>query len=131
VLPSHFEALPMAVLEGMAAGLPVVATRVGAIPDVVGADAGLLVRPRDADSLAAGLVAVLKDEPRRIAMGAAGRLRAQEAYSADVVVPAIERLWAEFAPQAKRTRAGVDPGPRRVNWPTHPRRTRSFPGAHG
>ena len=130
VLPSHFEALPMAVLEGMAAGLPVVATRVGAIPDVVGADAGLLVRPGDADALGAALVTVLKDEPRRIAMGAAGRLRAREAYSADVVVPAIEHLWAELAPGSKRTRPGVGHGPRGVNWPTHPRRTRSFPGAH-
>jgi len=130
VLPSHFEVLPMAALEGMAAGVPVVATRVGAIADVVGADAGLMVRPGDADALAEGLVAVLKDEPRRIAMGAAGRLRAQEAYSADVVVPAIEYLWAEFAPEAKRTRAGAGHGPRRVNWRTHPRRTQSFPGAH-
>ena len=129
VLPSHFEALPMAVLEGMAAGLPVVATRVGAIPDAVGADAGLLVRPHDADALAEALVTVLKDEPRRIAMGAAGRLRAQQEYSADVVVPAIERLWDELAPESKRTRAGVGHGPPGVNWPPHPSRTRSFPGA--
>jgi glycosyltransferase involved in cell wall biosynthesis len=102
VLPSRFEALPMAVLEGMAAGLPIVATRVGAIPEAVG-DAGILVSPGDADALAAALAAALGDAPRRIAMGAAARLRASSAYSADVVVPAIERLWAAIAPQAKRT----------------------------
>ena len=103
VLPSHFEALPMAVLEGMAAGLPIVATRVGAIPDAVGPDAGILVPPRDPAALEEALAAVLSDDPRRIAMGAAARLRASAAYAADIVVPSIERLWSEAAPHAKRT----------------------------
>ena len=107
VLPSHFEALPMAVLEGMAAGLPIVATRVGGIPDAVGPDAGLLVEPGDADTLARALVTLLTDETRRIAMGAAGRLRASTTHSADVVVPAIERLWDSAAPYAKRTKGFV------------------------
>ena len=103
VLPSHFEALPMAVLEGMAAGLPIVATRVGGIPDAVGPDAGLLVEPRDVEGLARALVTALTDETARIAMGAAARLRASATHSADVVVPAIERLWEAAAPHAKRT----------------------------
>lgn len=107
VLPSHFEALPMAVLEGMAAGLPVVATRVGAIPEAVGPDAGFLVEPRDVTGLGRALVATLGNEQRRLAMGAAARQRARTAYSADVVVPAIERLWEECAPEAKRTSAVV------------------------
>jgi glycosyltransferase involved in cell wall biosynthesis len=111
VLPSHFEALPMAVLEGMAAGLPVVATRVGAIPDAVGPEAGLLVEPRDVGALAEALGLALGDSPRRIAMGAAARLRARENFSAEVVVPAIERLWASLAPDAKRTNAWVAVGP--------------------
>lgn len=103
VLPSHFEALPMAVLEGMAAGLPIVATRVGGIPDAVGRDAGVLVEPGDVDALRGALVTVLTDETRRIAMGAAARLRAATSHSADIVVPAIERLWESAAPHAKRT----------------------------
>jgi glycosyltransferase involved in cell wall biosynthesis len=103
VLPSHFEALPMAVLEAMAAGLPIVATRVGGIPDAVGPEAGLLVEPRDVEGLARALVAALTDPTRRIAMGATARLRASTVHSADVVVPAIERLWASAAPCAKRT----------------------------
>jgi glycosyltransferase involved in cell wall biosynthesis len=111
VLPSHFEALPMAVLEGMAAGLPIVATRVGAIPDAVGEDAGLLVPPRDPEALAEALVTALGEEPRRIAMGAAARLRARDTYSADVVVPAIEQLWASVTPDSKRTNPWVAAGP--------------------
>lgn len=107
VLPSHFEALPMAVLEGMAAGLPIVASRVGAIPEAVGEDAGLLVPPHDPEALAQALVAVLGEGPQRIAMGAAARLRARETYSAEVVVPAIERVWDALASDAKRTRGLV------------------------
>lgn len=104
VLPSHFEALPMAVLEGMAAGLPIVATRVGAIPEAVGAHAGVLVPPCDVGALADALLTALGDGPHRIAMGAAARLRARDTFSADVVVPAIEQLWSSFLPDAKRTR---------------------------
>jgi glycosyltransferase involved in cell wall biosynthesis len=111
VLPSHFEALPMAVLEGMAAGLPIVATRVGAIPEAVGPEAGLLVPPEDVDALAAALAVALGDSPQRIAMGAAGRLRARENFSADVVVPAIERLWDSLVPDTKRTNQWAAAGP--------------------
>ena len=111
VLPSHYEALPMAVLEGMAAGLPIVASRVGAIPEAVGEGAGLLVPPRDVDALARALVTALGEGPQRIAMGAAARLRARDTYSAEVVVPALERVWEELAPDSKRTSAWVPAGP--------------------
>ena len=94
VLPSHAEALPMSILESMAAGLPVVATRVGGIPDLVEEGrTGLLVAPRDSEALAAALVELLTDRERRRAMGAAGRARARERFSADVVVPRIEAIW--------------------------------------
>lgn len=103
-LPSHWEALPMAVLEAMAAGVPVVATRVGAIPEaILQGRGGLLVEPRDTEGLAAALVEVLRDEALRKALGRAARRRAAEAYSAAVVVPRIEGLWSELASPAKRT----------------------------
>jgi glycosyltransferase involved in cell wall biosynthesis len=111
VLPSHFEALPMAVLEGMAAGLPIVATRVGAIPDAVGEGAGLLVEPQDPEALAQALVTALGDGAARIAMGATARLRARETYSAETVVPALERIWAGLASDAKRTSSWMPAGP--------------------
>ena len=111
VLPSHFEALPMAVLEGMAAGLPIVATRVGAIPEAVGEGAGLLVEPHDPHALAEALVTALGDGATRIAMGAAARLRARENYSAEVVMPALERVWDGLASDSKRTSSWVPAGP--------------------
>ena len=108
-LPSHWEALPMSVLEAMAAGVPVVASRVGGIPDtVVDGQTGLLVEPRDINRLSQALIAVLADEPRRRAMGAAGRARAQEHFSAEVVVPRLEAVWMDYgSPRATRLRSQV------------------------
>ncbi|MEZ5139840.1 MAG: glycosyltransferase [Acidimicrobiales bacterium] len=58
--PSRYEGFGLVPLEAMAVGTPVVATRVGAVPEVVG-DAALLVPERDPDALADGLRAVLHD----------------------------------------------------------------------
>lgn len=84
----------MAVLEAMAAGVPVVASRVGGIPGVV-ADGrtGLLVEPRDVNALGEALARILAGTAERLAMGAAGRDRAAEQFSADVVVPRLEAVW--------------------------------------
>jgi glycosyltransferase involved in cell wall biosynthesis len=103
-LPSHWEALPMSVLEAMAAGVPVVASRVGGIPDtVVDGETGLLVGTRDINRLASSLIELLTDEPRRIAMGAAARARAREQFSAEVVVPRLEAVWMDYGtPRATR-----------------------------
>lgn len=77
-LSSRFEGLPIALLEAMASGVAPVATRVGGIPEVVtdGAD-GVLVAPGDHRALAAALGGLLADDPRRAALGAAARRRAQ------------------------------------------------------
>ena len=56
VLPSYHEGLPMAILEGMAAGKAIIASAVGAIPEVVGEDNGLLVQPGDVPALAEALL---------------------------------------------------------------------------
>ena len=61
VLPSHFEGFGMAFTEAMARGLPVVAGDAGAAPTTVPSDAGVLVRPGDADALAAVLRRLLTD----------------------------------------------------------------------
>jgi glycosyltransferase involved in cell wall biosynthesis len=104
VLPSHFEALPMALLEAMAAGVPVIATRVGGIPDVVsdGRD-GLLVEPRDPAALSAAIGALLDDPGERARLGRAARRRVSESFSVEAVLPQVEALWAAHAAYAKRT----------------------------
>ena len=104
VLPSHVEALPMALLEAMASGLPVVATRVGGIPEVVtDGREGWLVAPGDPASIADAVTRLLEDPSRRTAMGLAARRRVAEAFSVGAVLPRIESLWARYAAYAKRT----------------------------
>lgn len=106
-LPSHFEGLPMSVLEAMAAGIPVVATRVGAIPLAVDEGrSGVLIEPRDVGALEQVLVGLLLDARRRHAMGRAARTRATEEFSADVMVPRLEALWRAIVPELEVAQRG-------------------------
>ncbi|MGZ8693912.1 MAG: glycosyltransferase family 4 protein [Gaiellaceae bacterium] len=86
VLPSLEEAFGLPLVEAMACGLPTVATRVGGMPELlVDGETGLLVPPADADALAEALVRLLEDAPLAERLGAAGRARAVEGFSWDVV----------------------------------------------
>lgn len=81
VLPSLTEALPTVVAEAMAAGLPVVATRVGGIPEMVRhGEAALLVPPADPDALAAAVCRLLANPLQAAAMGRAGRRLVAERF---------------------------------------------------
>ncbi len=86
-LPSHFEGLPMSVIEAMLTGLPVVATAIrGPREQVVDGQTGLLVPPFQVAPLAAALNRLAADAGLRAAMGEAGRLRALELYDEAAVV---------------------------------------------
>jgi glycosyltransferase involved in cell wall biosynthesis len=80
---SHREGLPLAVLEAMMAGLPVVATSVGDIPNVVTDETGVLVPPHQPQQLANALEDLLRNPEKRQAMGKAARQRAVNEYSVD------------------------------------------------
>lgn len=89
-LPTHADAVPWAVLEAMAAGLPVVASEVGAIPELLGTS-GEVVPPGDAEALAAALRR-LSDPERRLEMGEAARERVHENYDNALQTPRILAL---------------------------------------
>ncbi len=95
VLPSRWEGFGLVLLEAMAAGRPVVASRVSAIPEVVAdGETALLVPPGDAAALAAAMQALLDDPARRQAMGAAGRRRVAERFAPAAMVAATLDLYA-------------------------------------
>jgi glycosyltransferase involved in cell wall biosynthesis len=95
VQPSITEGMPNAVLEAMASGKAVVASRVGGIPELVGPDeAGLLVPPGDCRALAEAIVRLLDDPERRARLGAAGRRRVEERFSLQSTRSAVEAVYA-------------------------------------
>jgi glycosyltransferase involved in cell wall biosynthesis len=97
VLSSVFEALPNVVLEAMAAGLPVVATRVGGLAEVVEPGrTGWLVAPRDVPALAAALAQLLADPEARQAFGRAARQRVLEKFSMDAMVRRHEEVFLDL-----------------------------------
>jgi type III pantothenate kinase len=97
VLPSRFEPFGIVLLEAMAAGLPVVATRVGGIPEVVvDGITGRLVPPRDPAALAEALQALASDPSLRSRLGRSGQERAQ-AFSWAMLLPRFLALFREVA----------------------------------
>ena len=92
VIPSLTEGLPMVLLEAMAASLPVIATRVGEIPHVVG-DLGLLVPAGDVAALAGALSTVARDLPTFRELGARAARRVADEYSAAAMARRYDDLY--------------------------------------
>ncbi len=80
VVPSTYEGMPLVVLEAMEAGVPVVASRVSGIPEVVVEETGWLVPPEDPAALAGALAEILADPDEAKRRGEAGRRRVEEKY---------------------------------------------------
>jgi glycosyltransferase involved in cell wall biosynthesis len=104
LLASDYEGCPLTVLEAMAAGVPVVATAVGGVPElVVKGETGLLVPPGQPEPIASALEAILSSPDRARAFGAAGRERARTLFSRQRMVGEIEALYDELLSPARGT----------------------------
>jgi glycosyltransferase involved in cell wall biosynthesis len=100
VLPSLSEGLSNVLLESMAAGVPVVATRVGGTPEAVEHDeTGLLVPPGDPQGLATAIAQVIADAQLAARLGAAGRRAVLERFSMERMVHATEQLYLNLLVQ--------------------------------
>lgn len=102
VLPSYFEALPVALLEAMARGVPVIATRVGGIPDVIedGVN-GLLVDPGQPEPLARAIVAMLTDDALRTRLREAAHSDVRKRYSTEAIIEDLGVLYRELGIQVE------------------------------
>ena len=98
VLPSRFEGHPLALLEAMDAGLPIVATAVAGNAETLRADEGLLAAPEDPEALAAAMLTLLLDRERAARLGAAARRGAAERYSMDTMTARLLGVFRAVSP---------------------------------
>jgi len=104
VLSSVLEGMSNALLEAMASGRPVVATRVGGNPElIVDGETGLLVPPKDAEALAQAVIRLLRDPALARRFGEAARRRVESEFSLSTMVGRMEQLYEDLL--ASRSRA--------------------------
>ncbi|PYS52612.1 MAG: hypothetical protein DMF68_01150 [Acidobacteria bacterium] len=96
-LPSFTEGTPNSIIEAMSLGLPIVATNVGGIPDVVDSDAGILVSPEDSASLSQAIIRLAEDAELRQRMGRAARDRYEKLFSPEAVLPVLLKTYRGIA----------------------------------
>jgi glycosyltransferase involved in cell wall biosynthesis len=107
-LPSRYEGLPTAIAEAMACGVPVVATAVNAVADLVEPGVtGVLVPPARPDQLASALRYVLDSPARAATMAAAGRARIGSRYGVDALAAALTAAYRPGTPPGPDNRAGA------------------------
>lgn len=100
-LPSHDEGLPVSILEAMSWAIPIIATRVGGIPELVreGKD-GILIDPGDVPALSASLERLALDGTLRAKLGLFARTRVESSFSPDVVLPKLDVVYTNLIERA-------------------------------
>lgn len=108
VSSSDYEGNPLAVMEAMAAGKPVIATAVGGVPELVEhGRTGLLIPPGDVRALANGMNTLLRNEAMRLAMGHEGASKARRLFEVGTMVEAYERLYRTLLGRQRVRRISV------------------------
>lgn len=95
VLPSRNEGQPMAVLEAMARGLCVIASDVGGLPEMIGADGGMLIPPDDPEAIVAALRKVVDNRELRTRYGDAAYSRVQNHFDTSAIARRLDALYRE------------------------------------
>jgi glycosyltransferase involved in cell wall biosynthesis len=105
-VPSRYEGFGLVAVEAMLAGVPVVASRVGSLPEVLG-DTGVLVPPDDPEALADALISLVEHPARRAALGRRGAERARARFGSERMCQETLEAWQRAAHPAKTSRSGV------------------------
>ena len=109
VLPSLSEGTPNGIIEAMSQGVPVIATAVGGIPDVVTSETGMLVAPNDPVGLSEAIVKLANDVGLRGQMGRAARLRYKEQFSPEAVIPIMRATYQRLVAARGNPNGKVSP----------------------
>lgn len=97
VLASLREGMPLSVIEAQACGLPIVATKIGGVPEVVkDGVSGILVAPKSPEAISKAVISLLKDSQKAKEMGRAGQRICRERFSSKIMIAKIERLYNDF-----------------------------------
>lgn len=96
-LPSLTEGTPNCIAEAMSHGLPVIASAVGGIPDVVTPESGILVTPGNVETLAEAVLSIAGDATLRRRMGRAARRRYEKLFSPEAVLPVLMNTYKRVA----------------------------------
>ncbi len=97
LIPSRGEGAPVTLFEAMAAGKPVIATRVGGIPDIIeDGENGILVPPEDSNAMANAILRLANDDDLRDKLGKNARKKFAESYSSEAILSKIEALYDEL-----------------------------------
>jgi glycosyltransferase involved in cell wall biosynthesis len=101
VLPSREDPFPLALLEAMAAGVPVVAFAVGGVSEAVTAETGVLIEPENLNTMSTAIVALVQNPERRIAMGTAARRYADAHFDITRNIAHIEKILSSLIVSAE------------------------------
>ncbi|MFN8468689.1 MAG: glycosyltransferase family 4 protein [Caldilineaceae bacterium] len=107
IMPSVVECLPVALLEAMSSGVPVVASAVGGIPEILGdSQYGLLVSPQDPVALASAILTVQNNTMFSLAMSIAAQNRIRSSFSVEAMARRVEAIYDELLVKHQRTPRG-------------------------
>ena len=110
ILPTLAEGTPNSIIEAMAHGLPVIASAVGGVPDLVTRESGILVPPGDPEALASAMLLLASDDKLRVQMGREARARYEKLFSPEVVVPMLVDTYRRTTTKnAQDSRPGEHP----------------------